>query len=1074
MSVVNVRELTALQIQEFLKTKLEPRAKFPLLVRLLEIFGGRYAPTISPRLSPSDKTDFDLLQRTFYEIQTKLLNGGAVYSAFQFPETAKIIKKYKPESQSESAFFLALKDRSYGILPFSQKVVFFYKNPNLKDLQKIESARKKALNQILGRLRVEVVEDEKGVGIPLAHSLAQKKFSEEEEIAATQFYFSAGAFFCDGQPIYFSELFALWSRNSNPFSKNHSAFLEQLTLRDWAKNAPQKTSPHFDQYVNNDFKTFLVLCSIDVLQKNTGLNFSPPCINLLKRWFEDEQIRSDLCYFTADLPFFYELNISKFNRASASLIRSLQLFFFITRNFALSPKDCEGLLTFLLHMKTRFDETEIPPFCKRRWVQPALEKAEREAFLTSWNGLVQIFDIVLASHPQIPAGSLLTDQNSSDLLFFFWQHPQRQIFIDTIRSLSSLPRFSMSLASIYEFCRTNKNALKKSMAEFFFLSYSELIQKLELKQCEMKNHQHLLFDPPFELLPAVSLFIGTAALSAVQFLDLIGPYKITEEQTFSTLLRCFILRPNSGALMFEFLKEAQTIGVSVNEKLLSEALAVDLKSFHLQIPPSRSARAQAMEFAQNIQESFHFSNQQLFFIYLELLPIVVNGDHGEIERISSVSISLISFCPFFKKDAIYFLFRYRSKIQPQEVEDLKQLYVTWIQNKDQLNRFIIDKEVFSNIVSCIEVFARKQMAICEDPAISSRFLVNCQQSLLSLFFPPLQPLTDYFRITNVTEEHGISWGEPSWKTHLGQLKPILSGAEIGVYLNWTIYRDQPVLFLSFFDWRKTVGYSAFVPINVSSKDIASEKKRKLFYGLLNCLSGQVLREEVEESPPLNAPDTPESWMQSFVGVKESLSSYDVEIARGDLSADHVGQIWEFFKNLKIAYRNRFLSTMEARPLAPFDSEKAEEIAALGHIFPSHPRGCLLPEGALIKQAHLEPYIPDAEDALILECMKRFSHPTNGFELLKFELQMPNRKYLVSYESQTADQLTGHLEPTRARNEAAPQLEATQGMYVTLRVEITKLTLRYPAEVLANEDLFRRFFDYHNLLLKANLYYLQIF
>lgn len=1073
MSVVAASEIQVLRNQKANPVPLQPRATLNFACRLLELFGQRYANAIREQLGSGVQAVFDQVHRALFEIQKRLQGGATGYAELACPETRKIIEKFRIGTQSDIEFFSLLKGRSYGILPFPQRIVLYYKDPELEALESIETVRSRAFYNLSSRLNtvVEDAPDRKGDDPPPTPRVL-KPMTEQEEMAATQLYFAGGAVVYERRTVYFSEMVGMWQNFHHLNSQRHQELLEQLSAREWAVDMPPKPIVAFTKYHQSTFPEFLVYCTIEALQKNLQLDLSPAVEADLAKRLVHEQTRSDLAYFSVDQRLFYEQDFARFKRPSATLIRSFQLYFFITRNFEVHHSKHNALLMMLLNMRSRWNPQKLPNFSERHWHQAPLEPEATGAFHNSWEGLHEILNAmtqrnVSFTDPSADDLKVFRDLECWDLLEFLWEHPERKVFIRLLCNLAKLPNFKMNLTSILDFCRENKDSLKPEMADFIPEKYGEVIQALTEKGIQLTETQYLFFAPPFTIIPVMSIRFGTGADNAKKFVDLMSTYQFNKEKEYCLMLRQYILHPHS--LMFELLKDVPAIGAEVSQNLLWEALSKEVMPFEPEEVPSPQTRIQAKEIAGKIQAAYGFSDTQIFSIYIELLRLVMNHQEAQMGKASHVIHELVLFCPSLKKEDIYFLFRYHPDIAPQEVALLADMRAAWAKNEVQLRRFVINQEFYNGILVAIKKFVTPLSQVCHDEFTAEKFQTTCQHSLLSAFFPPLQVLSDYFRITNVTEAEGMHWGQDVWRTHTGQLKFILGQASVGIYLNWAVYKDRPVLFLSFFDIRKGEAFSAFIPINVSAQWLAQDHRRKPFYNLMAILS-QVLGETAIIDPPEDAPETPQTWIPSFTGVQNELDNYQTDIDAGNLKPEDVEAMWAFFRKVKLTYRNLFLTSIAGRRLPDFSVYEPKPVAALGHIFSSHPRGSLLPKALLDIEPHVEFYIPDADPEFVAACRPLFAVPKTPSELLNLDLKLADgQPHPVSYQVLTADQLTGQEASQGVRNEVAPQAKLTEGRYVTLSTGGVKIPLRYPPEALNSPQLFQRYFDYHILLLKAACY-----
>ena len=913
-------ELQVLQAQKAAIIPLHPQVNLNFVLNLFEMFGQRFGKVIRPTLGNVQPL-FDQVHRSFFEIQQRLANGQRGFTEQDCPQTFQLVDEYRLGGRGDLEFFANLKQRSYAILPFPQKALLLYQNPELGTLEKIEAVRIKAFHQMVNRLKIEVLEDRKG---DESAPTPPKPLSAEDERSLTQYYYGGGAIVYDRRTVYVSEMVEMWKNFGKPNEEMHKALLAQLSAREWGESPPNPVMAFMKYHqASNSFQKFLGLCSIDTVQKNLGIDFSPSVAALMEKRFESEETRSDFCYFTVVLPRFYEMDMSKFNRNSARLIRPFQLCLFISRSFGVQDGAQNTLLLILLHMDSRWDEKNLPTYCARQWQQAPLAPIEVGAFRTAWGGFQKILNAVAKrdvsfSEPTPEDEALLKNSECWDLLFFLWQNPNREFLIQGILQISMLPNFSLTLNSLLLFCRENSRWFTPDKAGFFMGNYRETVQALQENGVEVETTHHIFFDPPLEILPRDSIKFGSAAASAKRFVALMNGYEFPKRKEYCLMLRHFIFHPHS--LMFQLLKDAPAIGAAHTEKLLWDALSKSHETFDPEPEPLPATRERAVEITRKIQEAYRFTDVQIFSLYLEVIRLVIRKEEAVFWKFAQIIDELVVFCPAVQKKDVYFLLRYHPtgpiveapdqepsaalpklvSFAPDHVASLALMRDTWAKNEAQLNRFVIDQRFYNGVIEKIEKLVVPLSQVCPDDMVGNKFEQTLQFSLLSAFFPPFQPLMDYLRITNLTEV-GPRWGEPSWRGHLGQVKFILGDANIGIYLNWSLLKGRPVLFLSFFDIQKREAFSAFIPIEVPNEEIAPN--RVIFYGLLLAIGSQVLRERAEKDVPSDSPETPESWIPAFNGVAETLVDYPPEV----IKAKHVEEWWKFFMTVKLSYRNLFLS-----------------------------------------------------------------------------------------------------------------------------------------------------------------------
>ena len=117
----------------------------------------------------------------------------------------------------------------------------------------------------------------------------------------------------------------------------------------------------------------------------------------------------------------------------------------------------------------------------------------------------------------------------------------------------------------------------------------------------------------------------------------------------------------------------------------------------------------------------------------------------------------------------------------------------------------------------------------------------------------------------------------------------------------------------------------------------------------------------------------------------------------------------------------------------------------------------------------ELFIPDADETSLEALRVQFKESTDQPIPLSLNLRTVDGAFPILYQAQEADEFVGQtVEGTK--NEVAPPATEMQGKYVILSVDQMKIPLRYPLEALEHQEIFNRYFDYHNLLLKAAYYF----
>ena len=1051
------RALQLLCAQEQTPTPLHPHVAIDMALKILDVFGQRYTNAIPRRLHTSIKKEYGQAYAALVEIQKRLLRGEENYVSRSCPKTKSVLSTYPEQTNLQTVFQFA-KIISCALLPFPQQILK-YKNPDVVLLRKLEKDREGGFFKLVEVLNRKIREVEEIKGVPSSPEPNYRNLSAEQELALTKVYFRGGALVYNGKVVYFNEMVRMWVACSHRNIAKLDRFLQLLTLREWVSDDPRPVMKflYIDEHIAEgmSFKDFLVHSSIIALQRNFQLDFSLGIKAVLKKKFSfSETDRCDLCYISADFQFFYYTDFRCYNRTQ--LLRSFQLYFFFLKNFQLPPSPL--LLNILIFMSDNWMESEIPSFLKRKELDErtsVIDAAERASFHATWSGFQQILNV---SAKRSLSPSCLTEEDETlintpqswKLFMFLWQQSdgKRDLLLRTICTLGELPQFgNMTLSSVYEFCKKNCENLIEEITQDFLQSYRDVIDLFNLP-----NPQYLFFDPSHEIRSTPSTTYGNAFRRASDFKMHMSPYTFTKVKEYWFMLRHWILYPN--LLKFELLKDCQAIGAAPSEELLYDVFSKDFEPFQEGLRSDQ--RSSAIGLTRSIQNSYHLSDVQIFSIYLEIVRIVQSDQSAVVRKMSQAVLDLVRFCPALTNDTIYYLFRFHPNISRDLFLGLVKMRDDWAKNDLQLNRFVIDQELYRRVVIAVDEFLTPLAEA--SPDLGHEFFTHCQRSLLSAFFMQLQPLSNFFHITGVTVE-GIRWGQTIWKTHEGQLKFILKHANVGVYFNWSVWKDRPIFFLSFFNISTGTAFSSFIPMMVSSESISSEEIRKPFWGLLSTLAQQVLREESDFDVSESASDEPETWMSAYSGVRKTIQDYSEMIPQ-----------WQFLQGVKLNYRWNFLRMVANRPLGDFVSWAPLDIAALGHIFPAHERGSLLPEAVFNLETEQSYFIPDASIQFVEECRRIFAISTPRYSSLNLYLCVPqtgNAPLRIFYHSQTAEEFIGQAVN---KNERAASVDETAGRYISLSIEGIRIPLRYPLDALQNRRIFQKYFDYHNLLLKAAYYF----
>lgn len=848
----------------------------------------------------------------------------------------------------------------------------------------------------------------------------------EEELALTHLYYNGGAIVHQGKTVYFSELIGHWQGESRV------QFLESLTMRDWVEERPNKT---LNFKGADSFKEFLVQCSIDVLQNHLRVEFSASLRKIFSDAFQDEGIRSDVDYFIARGGVSSEFP----DRPSKPYLLAMGRFILVARGAEQAP--------ILLEMLIRQRDQPLPKF----------EAGQIEAFSDALSGL----DLLL---------QLFGEENLKgaplywDFLYLLWKHPRRDFLVTTLSPFCKQEGVKLSVQRLYRFCKENEN-----VPDHFTEVYLKVLKVLGDNHIDFRDGEALFLDSDRKL-PDEFPTVEDAVVRTKEFVEHMRQYESPKDRRYLLLLRHYILKPFGW--VFPLLEDTVALGIAnLSRELLEEILFAAGEP----IAVAPAIREKVRQIGRQLKERYGFADAPTFLLYLEILR---QKEPDTVMRATSHLISeLESFTPDLKKNVIYFLYRYHPPVPAEAVSYLRKLKEEW---KKDLDRLTIEPggrtieqlldilwlepmgRSLTEIEAKIKNFIAPLSQACPVEAEQGVFTTALNKPLRQSFFLAFQPLNEYFCIKDIAG--GISWLNAEVATHLGQLKFVL-GETVGVHLHWDIYKDRPTLSISFLNAKKKIARSAFLSLDISANRLAKDPdRRRKFYGDLFALGMHLFNENMDNT--LNAAIT---------------------MAKEEFGENVALTIMEFFTKTKIAYQTLFIDALTDTPCSlPYNPRK---VAALGHIFQSHPQGALIPE-FLLRTEPPECYIPDAGEesgSLISDCMHNFQNPNDRPQSLNTNLvvssetnekvELPISYHVQDVEGVTLEWLTESQQKDFAESKPKSEklLEVVDSpSYVTLSVIVNerKLTmpLQYAPSVLSNREAFLALFRYHLLRLKAAVYY----
>jgi hypothetical protein len=1045
-------------------TKLKGREAIFAAARLLRTFGLQNAQHIQRQLKKSSEIHglIHTVCEVFTEIQDGLFRGQNHYT--ELPVTAKLLNTL---SSDRDSCFSTLQDYSCRSLSFPQEILAL-PEPERDRLKKIEEVRNRALSIMFARLNPDLVDECKGRD---SYHAIREKMSEEDELAVTEVFFNGAAFVIDNKTVYISDVVALWKNQNEKYGKVYRQFLEQLSTRRWAKEVV-KSFPLFQNVKGEKVGEFWTQLSLAVIQKQLDLVFSEELRRKFGDLLSDSTVRSEVCYYLSDLESLYDMDVSRLKRSSTEFLRAIQVFLFLVREHGVVAEKRDWLLLMLVNMRPNWDVKNLAGF-EARWWKKGVQKKECPVFREAWRCLEALLRRM--------NGGDESDPDCWALFHLLWQSERRKLLIEAFYVMGEDQRFTLTVPIVYQFCKMYQNTLKRETVDFLCQAQSQVLKVLDENGIEVEHTELLIMAPPLENLenPQINphMQLGIAAETARRFVQLMKECKFPPGKRYVTLLHNAILYPTN--LLLTLLKDAPRIGI---EKYTEEFIWKTLSAHHsfrdkegkeiILYPEEICEDASesyegAIRKAAVLQQRYQFPDMEIFSLYTEMIRLMMAHERHTLGSTARFIAELEAFSPAVGKNVIYFLFRYHPKIDLAEWKKLVAARDAWAQDEQELNQFIINPAKIKQNLDAVEAFVTTLSEACGDD--SAPFMGSLRQVLRGGFFGPIQPLTDFFRITNLTVKDGIRWSEPLRATHLGQVKLLSDQSKTGVYLNWEICRGYPTLFISFLDMKKNIAFSSFVSLQVSADSLIENQRRKSFYLFLFNFTQIVLNEQVHL--PENYTERgvgPDRWTSCFLGLQELVADKDEQITEQDVAA-----IWDFTFRLKVLYRNLFLSTVTNRPILPHISEDPKVVASEGRIYPAHPRGSLIDQPLLDITPYPQFYLPDAHKANLASYMDKFQDVGQGE--LQLNLVVTNGPQKIEapiyYSVESVSEIKAKAMADDDEKEAD---EEDPRRYVTLSVNVYqkrhKLLMQYPPEALSNLDLFQGYFDAHNLFLKSLVFH----
>jgi hypothetical protein len=457
----------------------------------------------------------NVARRVLPQIQNGLWESRRQYA--DFPDLRSFVNTYC-KGIDPVKYFNEFKWYSYRALLFPQ-LGLVDPAPEFKHLERVELVRKRAFPLMMQGLSPQ---EEKG-GIP----------SLDDEWAVTELYFNGGAIAWGDAEVRFEDLIALWG-SAPDHEQAFRGFLAKLTTHEWAAEslisvcrrqgggAPcpllrllelevepkeeewraflvKETQGRYSYADLAWVKAFLLFretrlvedfiaqCSVTAVEKNLRIAFSP----LLREHFlhlfrANEEIRSDICYFTSRMSVIYDMDFARLKRPSTPLLISLQIFFFMVQTYGVKEENRDALLQMLIHKEEKRGE-HLAGFAQRSWAEHTGSKENATvtaAFLTMEAILESITRKRVAFSSQVPEGrELFQDPYCWPLFAIVWQSGKMGPYAQLFFRWSVDPGTLLTLKEAYELCLEVKDRLTEDNTRI-------LIDQISRKQ------QYHMLPPP--------------------------------------------------------------------------------------------------------------------------------------------------------------------------------------------------------------------------------------------------------------------------------------------------------------------------------------------------------------------------------------------------------------------------------------------------------------------------------------------------------------------------------------------------------------------------------------------------
>ena len=524
------------------------------------------------------------------------------------------------------------------------------------------------------------------------------------------------------------------------------------------------------------------------------------------------------------------------------------------------------------------------------------------------------------------------------------------------------------------------------------------------------------------------------------------------------------------------LEELEIDDTSLSEEVVFEVLAYCFNPFIRSL--TFEEKIEIKELAKMKSLQYFFSKKEKVLITLNFRKTCANSNFYTVQEKTKLIDSAIleagwNFVEFSSN--VFFLFRFQPEKLIDVLGSLKTLQRIYFESNR--NCFFINFSLMKEILNCINQSSLALGSSCPSDETRDQFIFLNTELFLTLFFPPIQPLLDMFRISGLSRDKGIRWGSLYLVTHLGWYKPVLKNHSVGVYINWDVIDGYPYLFFCFYDQKTRKGHAQSIQLNIPIQSLQG-KNRVAFFSFFYTFSQMVFKErpDHEVSHENCELDNSQKWEECFAGLSEAIHSYEDDIRNGNLTREKIDKAWDFVFQVRVAYRNLYLNQVRQIDFIPDRELYPWQIAKNGNIYENE---SLIPEYWQRRLLDISPYRPDPTEEFLQSIFSNIFQLNYAPEFLHLNLKIAYDEDRVevfpikSWVRCATDLLMGQNLDEKNWDARAIPFQDTDGYYITLSIDIEggsiNVPLYYPGQICKDVLRFQDYFKFHNLLLKSRVY-----